>query len=301
MLYEYGGIDMIVIRDDDTSFWTSPDELKTVYGNYLDKGYKISLAVVPCSYNLVNRGNRKQLYIGSERRYLSDNEALIDYLTPYVKSGQIEIMQHGYDHSYSILLDDKPTFLSEEVRKRIGNSSSYTFLPECIYKSEAVLLKELAEGRRLLEDIFKVPITSFVPPSNALRRKSARILDEIGLDVSGTITNSFNRPIDLYSINVYMSKIWWRIRKNSGTYPYVMHYKHHNELNCHAFTPSMDIQKFKKDFLKTKSLNCDFVLATHYWEILKYQDLHSEFDNFMTNSIKGEETALLKTVLHQGR
>ena len=37
----------ILIRDDDTNFFTRPDMLETIHSKAWDKGFKISLAIVP--------------------------------------------------------------------------------------------------------------------------------------------------------------------------------------------------------------------------------------------------------------
>ena len=37
----------ILIRDDDTNFFTRPDMLETIHSKAWDKGFKISLSIIP--------------------------------------------------------------------------------------------------------------------------------------------------------------------------------------------------------------------------------------------------------------
>ena len=74
---------MIAIRDDDTSYWTKLVEIRQVYGKYLDMGYKISLAVVPFSYCIFYRGDRKKMYIGEKPMYIYENREIVNFLSKY--------------------------------------------------------------------------------------------------------------------------------------------------------------------------------------------------------------------------
>ena len=61
---------MFAIRDDDTSYWTSVSELQELYGDYLAKGLKLSLAVIPYSVHVEYRGDMKRLYQTKECHYI---------------------------------------------------------------------------------------------------------------------------------------------------------------------------------------------------------------------------------------
>ena len=129
---------MLAIRDDDTSYWTDPDDLDYIYGKYIRQGIKLSLAVVPESYRLVFPGDRRKFYIVKEKHFVYENKRLVDYLRPYVLSGQIEIMLHGYDHSYCVQINGKHMFLDMDARAAIGENVPDNMLPECIYKENTV-------------------------------------------------------------------------------------------------------------------------------------------------------------------
>ena len=288
---------MIGIRDDDTSFWTSKDEIERLYGKYLDKGLKLSLAVVPCSHQLFSPGDRRYFYISEDKHYIYENVDLVAYLMPYVKKGQIEIMQHGYDHSYAIVEGEKNSILYKETRDRVGNTSSLTFLPECIYKDSDSFHEELIKGKKILEDTFKTKINTFVPPSNALNADTVSFVEKMGMNISGTVTPQFNRKKDIYSICVYVNKSMWHLFHRKHPYPKIMKYQNHLELAGHSFTPRINYEKYVREFTYCMDKGFDYVLATHYWEALNNEEMNKIFCDFIENHVLKHETGLLKEIM----
>jgi len=285
---------MIVIRDDDTSYWTSSSDLEFLYGKLLDKGYKISLAVVPCGYKQNYPGVRSKFYLNREKHVISENKELVDWLTPYVRKGQIEVMQHGYAHSYYILIDGSYYFLDENIRKKVKTEiRDNVIIPECAYMKEDEM-GLLREGKKILEDVFGIRIRTFVPPGNALSSRAAEVIDSLGMDISGTITNKFNRRIDKYSINIFLKKAFWRISGHDYSYPYIMKYKNHRELVGFSFVPGKNYETFKHIYEKCCNMDCPFTLATHYWELIENEQLRNNFFSFLSEYLnETEETTRL--------
>lgn len=271
----------IAIRDDDLSYWTSVEEIDDLYGEYFRKGMKISFATVPNSVKIYHGGDRTKFYLGNERRLICDNSQLVGYIKEHIREGHIEIMQHGYDHTYCIELNEKRIFLSEDVRKQVGETNQLTFVPECIHKDDETLQKELKQGKEILEDTFGVKVKVFVPPSNALRAGAVNVIEELGMDISGTMLPSFNRNKDIYSIIVYLKKILWRLKNKELSYPYIMNYKAHKELTGYALTPSTNMKKFNNQLAFCKKNNLYGTIATHYWEVLENKELRVELQNIM--------------------
>ena len=96
------------IRDDDTSFFTSPEDLERVYGEVSQWG-PISLAVVPFH----RAGTSKAVPDKFRGRWsvhpLHENQPLVDYLRMGISTGRFEIMLHGYYHDE---LHGRPEFAS---------------------------------------------------------------------------------------------------------------------------------------------------------------------------------------------
>lgn len=287
---------MLAIRDDDTSFWTNPEDLIYIYGDLLKKGGKLCLAVVPESYQLISPGDRTLFYINKEKHFIYENHNLVGFLQPYVNNGQIEIMLHGYDHSYSVVYNNEIRFLDEETRKEIGPRKDIPFLPECVYKDLNVFKHELNNGRQILEETFNTKICTFVPPSNAISADVVKVIDEMGMNISGTILPTFNRKLDVYSIYGYFFKFLWKIFDRKHKYPYIMRYKNHKELVGHAYTPLTDYERYNAEFLFCQAHNYHFTMATHYWEIAENKILNTEFKKFLS-LFQPEDTVLLKEIL----
>lgn len=292
---------MLAIRDDDTSFWTSREEIQSLYGELLNKGFKISLAVIPYAHALFYPGDRSKFYLSDEKGYIYDNRDLVEYLTPYVKSGQVEIMQHGYSHSYCVKnAEGGYSLLNATSRKKIGNSVPEQLYPECIYKGAKELRNEIQSGKEILEDTFHTRVATFVPPSNAITAKGIEIVAQNGMNISGTMTNHFNRKFDRWSLCVFVRKMIWKAGKHKGSYPYIMRYKDHTELVGHSFTPSMNYDRFCLAYEESVRLGCDFTLATHYWEVLENLELEKLFYDFLLKK-QGNKTSCLKDLLKGGR
>ena len=285
---------MLAIRDDDTSYWTDPDDLDYIYGKYIRQGIKLSLAVVPESYRLVFPGDRRKFYIVKEKHFVYENKRLVDYLRPYVLSGQIEIMLHGYDHSYCVQINGKHMFLDMDARAAIGENVPDNMLPECIYKENLEIKMELARGKEILEDTFKTVVKTFVPPSNALSASVVSEIERLGMNISGTMTNKFNREIDFCSLLVFAKKIIWKRNKGVVSYPYVMVYKKHKELVGHSFTPSTNYEKYIQGFQRCRDIGCDFTVATHYWELIENDKMRNVFYEFLNYAFESEDTACLR-------
>ncbi len=84
------------IRDDDTSFFTKPEELEKAY-DFVQEG-PISLSVVPCT---VPHHEKGVLPYGEGIPFgyypVGDNSELVDYLR---HNRNYDLMLHGYTHEY---------------------------------------------------------------------------------------------------------------------------------------------------------------------------------------------------------
>ena len=85
------------IRDDDTSFFTSPDDLEAAYGDLTRLG-PVSLAVVPFHRAGSSKGVPETFRGRWTVHALHENRALVDYLRQATAQGRFEIMLHGYFH-----------------------------------------------------------------------------------------------------------------------------------------------------------------------------------------------------------
>ena len=289
---------MFIIRDDDLSAWTDANEIKELYGDFLEQGGKVSFAVIPNAFEVFHRENRSLMYQGTERKEIFCNEDIVDYLVPYVRKGQVEIMQHGYDHGYYIETPKTTFFLDKHNKECIQSNELIKFIPECCAKNKNTLERDLLAGREILEDTFGIKVKTFVPPSNGLTVESADIINWMGMNISGTITNKINRRIDRYTIAIILKKLLWKSIHSGVSYPKLMKYSNHMELTGHAFTLSTNMENFNEQLNFCVNHNYPFVLATHYWELLSNEELKLKFSALIDTQIKESNICLMTEVFN---
>ena len=89
----------ILIRDDDTNFFTRPDMLETIHSKAWDKGFKTSLSIVPFQIGAedvcVPPGVRDTGLLYP----VANNDELVKFLGEKIQSQSVELLQHGFSHS----------------------------------------------------------------------------------------------------------------------------------------------------------------------------------------------------------
>lgn len=246
------------IRDDDTSFFTNPDELESVYNNYW--GYiPISLAVIP--FAVSNTKNKiKNVGEKSTEFPIGNNKKLVAWLRKRIALGHIKIMLHGYNHEY----------------KYIDNK----WIAEYSHKTLQQLLEETIVGKNYLEDLLDVEIDVFVPPSNSIGKSGIEAIRNAELNLSGIMGRGGDRPFSLEYVNAYIKRWSWRILVGDA-YPFTLKLGGINELRAYALTPQVDPLYLFKQLNFCSKINAHFVIATHYWEINKYKNLKDTLDSLV--------------------
>jgi len=120
----------VIIRDDDTSFFTTPEMLTVVYGRCWESGIPVCLSVIPARAtarieepwlrSLVNSDydpGIPERYRGSGRSYpVSENRELCAFINEKIYRGLVEVAVHGYGHASEFLSTDKDSI--KEVLER---------------------------------------------------------------------------------------------------------------------------------------------------------------------------------------
>lgn len=138
----------LIIRDDDTSYFTKPSHLEKIYQKIRDKT-TIHIAVIPYVYV-----HQKQTpFMGSYKRnnfWIWENKELIDFLNEKIKEKKVKILQHWLTHKDII-----------QGKKFELESKNY----KAIYDS-------LKKWKKHLESIFDQKIDTLVAPHNRFSRQS---------------------------------------------------------------------------------------------------------------------------------
>ena len=228
------------IRDDDTSFFTSPEELERAYGEIAGWG-PVSLAVVPFHRAGTSKGVPEKFRGRWTVHPLHENRELVQYLRSNVASGRFEIMLHGYYHDE----------LTGQFEFTDGND----------------LAERVATGRKYLEDLLSTRIRVFVAPRNTIGRRGLRTLVAEGLHLAGaTGVRTGWSPLKRKTWRLWLHLRRWR--KNGGIgVPWILDLGDHREIPGNAVTPSASFKRNKAAFEMALKMNGVFCLATHYWEL----------------------------------
>lgn len=92
----------VIVRDDDTNYYTQPEHLETLYRPFLAKGQPVNLAVIPeVSNSSQNSEGKREGFLRGIRENgwekFSSNTGLVEFIR---SNPLLEVAQHGYDHSY---------------------------------------------------------------------------------------------------------------------------------------------------------------------------------------------------------
>ena len=227
------------IRDDDTSFFTSPEELEKAYGKITQWG-PVSLAIIPFCQAGRSKGVPSAYRNTWSIHPLEKNEALVEYLRHGIAKGRYEAMLHGYNH-------DLP-----------GVRWEFMDGPE--------LTRKVREGKQYLEELLHTTVRVFVPPHNAIGKRGLEAISQAGLHLGGVAGIrrgwSWASPTSV--------KTWWYLRnrraKGLSGVPCVLELDDHKELAGNPITPLARLEENLKRFDEACAVGGAFCAATHYWE-----------------------------------
>ena len=225
------------IRDDDTCYFTQPEQIERLYSGIWDV-CPISLAVVPFHASTRSGALPVEHRSGDDVFPLGENRALVEFLREQIVRGRLHVMLHGYSHK------DEP--------------SGFEF------QAGSDLAEKIRRGRRYLEDLLGSRVTAFVPPHNALSHEGFIAVRDSGLLLCGRTDRRIQRagPQDMLRFLFVRS----RERLRGRDHPHVIRYSGHREIGGRAFTPSIALPSFLREIDDCRRSNGVFVLATHYWE-----------------------------------
>jgi hypothetical protein len=237
----------VALRDDDTSYFTSPARLHEVYRDVWDR-VPVCLATVPFAIGYRRPGIPEEHWQSGESFPLEQNAPLVDELMRLVRDRRVTIALHGYTHQ------DYPT----------GYEFQAAPDPE----------RRVRDGLAYLQQLLQTKIGIFVPPHNALSKRGLAAVRAAGLNLLGSFL-SFRpsmRPWEWRTVPNY-----WRIRRfrhatgrrkhDRYVYPHLLRYGRHAEFGCHSLIPGTTFEELARGFDEARALGGDFCIATHYWEV----------------------------------
>ena len=237
----------VAVRDDDTSYFTTPEALERVYGDVWDR-VPVCLAVVPFAIGYEQPGIPRAHWHSGESFALDRNPALVAFLCDLIASGRVTIALHGYTHQ------DYP--------------DGYEF------QAAPDLPDRVRNGRAYLEQLLGCRVSLFVPPHNALSKCGLAAVASAGLNILGSFL-SFRPSMRPWEWRTGAN--WWtiqryrratgRTRRDPLVYPHVLRYADHAEFGCHSLIPGTTLDTLTRPFEEAGRFGGNFCLATHYWEV----------------------------------
>lgn len=236
------------IRDDDTSYFTRPEELDRLWGEFLPH-LPISLAVVPRALEPFNLGDPERFYQGAEQHSLHENRELVSWLKQHLAAGSVAVMCHGYSHEYR---RRGPKHLEQEY----------------LWKPFERLLAETRDGKQELESALSLPITTFVPPGNGI---SGAGLEAVRASFSNILTTfPLRRPQDLRAdwqyILAYTRRLYYQLRHGMAN-PFGEDLRGLRLIPSVSVTQLVNWEEVRDKLLLCHKYNANFVAAVHYWEV----------------------------------
>lgn len=264
----------ICLRDDDTNFFTSVEELHSAYGSYWGK-YPITLAVIPFAHGSERKildveypyerkfENLRQWELNASATELTEyhkvhpigeNRCLVNELSSLAAKGMVEIAQHGVYHRYT-----------EFGAEMLGDRMSFT---------------ALRDGKEYLERVFGVKVKTLIPPGNVIDLTVIDYMNLLGLHLftSGRI-RSKNR---WETIKTYMKHPESFIDRQKKT-PLSIHHRYGiHYFGSHTFEDGSNINQLFEAIKKDLD-SCGFTaLGTHYRYLLNdnnRNDYHTLINN----------------------
>ncbi len=232
------------IRDDDTNYFTKPEELISNYSHVWDT-CPISLSVVPFHTCTKTGAIPKAYWTGNDVYPIRDNQALVKFLLEMMENGRISIMLHGYSHK--------------------DNPDGYEF------DTGDNLYEKVKKGRDNLKEVFNTEIKVFVPPHNTLSKKGLAAVINNNLNLVNTPSFRIERrAFQLGNVLPFIKQKCFKLRfKNK--YPYVLSFPDHKEVAYYSLTPEASFDDLKESFDFCREKNGSYILATHYWEFAAVQ------------------------------
>ena len=236
----------LAIRDDDTSYFTRPEELERIYSRFA--GLPVSLAVTPFALKSEHLGDPLRFRQTGPPRPLRENRELVQYLREGVAREQFSILCHGYTHEY---------------KRELGQ-----LIQECVWKTPEKLLDETPVGKRHLEELFEGPVETYVPPGNAISRGGIAAIGRHFPYMLATL------PLRRYREFVFDREArpaWWNRLidqvKLSGPSPAPYRIGTTQLLACCSWTSVSDWNTTCARMELCHRLGADFTIAVHYWEL----------------------------------
>lgn len=201
---------LFVIRDDDLSYFNTPDDVLKWYGDVFAEGIPVGFSTIPFATSKTDFHHSRGGEPGREYG-ISENRELIDFIT---SNPMIEIMQHGCNH------------------ENVGGRYEYAV--------SNGLFEKTARGKAELCRAFG-NVSVFVPPHDQISNHGILAIEHAGLNVlrskgSKNFLPRCSYGIGLFKMILHILKYKF-LRKTLPPYPFTLDFGNHKE----AYTARIEL------------------------------------------------------------
>ena len=196
LLGPYGKLP-ILIRDDDTNFFTKTNMLETIYSKAWEKGFKVSLGVIPSQKGTNNISVPPEFRMSNSIFPVVDNNSLVRYVKNKISMDKIEVLQHGFSH-----------YIAKDGRWEFGEDGDKK--------------TDIEFGKDILKKAFDICPQFFVPPGEEISKQNIVTLIRSGLvpicreTIVDTLLRSPYVPILIKDITSRLISSRYRDRVTNG-------------------------------------------------------------------------------------
>ncbi|MDF0680752.1 MAG: DUF2334 domain-containing protein [Candidatus Nitrosocosmicus sp.] len=187
LLGPYGRIP-ILIRDDDTNFFTKANMLESIYSNAWNNQFKVSLSVIPYQKTINDVCVPPNFRNFPEHHSIENNEELCTFLKEKIRHNKIEIIQHGVTHD---LIDGRGEFSrqidgkSEDINKTIKDTFNHYYRSlDTDHNGKNIQIdfeSYVNIGRDILKKSLDINPVLFVPPFDDFSTHNLNFLSSLDM------------------------------------------------------------------------------------------------------------------------
>lgn len=263
----------IVLRDDDTCYYTHPEELIAAFDDLYN--IPISLSVIP--FATYKHAETNPFFPHKEAgKYMdiAENVELVRFLQKKVIDNHFEIMLHGIHHEYR-------------------NNCGHDWKTEMQFYTTEELVRIFSMCKKHLETLFNQTIGTFIGPSNDISPNCAAALDYLGLNTNYTVSKKFNRLIAYDNVSNYLRCNLYKLL-TAKRYRYPLKYRNHMEI---ASVPFENYEQIIKIYNECRTIEVPLVMYTHYWSLNKSIAEKRELSRFVSYALSdGAEFVTMKYI-----
>ena len=178
----------ILIRDDDTNFFTKSNMLESIYSNAWNNQFKVSLSVIPYQKTINDVCVPPDFRNSPEHHSIENNEELCTFLKEKIRHSKIEIIQHGVTHD---LIDGRGEFSqqidgkSEDINRTIKDTFTHYYRSlntDGYEKNNKIGFESYVNiGRDIIRKSLDINPVLFVPPFDDFSTHNLNLLSSLGM------------------------------------------------------------------------------------------------------------------------